>query len=107
MKQKRKLKNGTRYQAASISTVTTTIAPWDMGATGPANRAGLEQEAATELDPETGKETPNPNRVKRMRRVDMLEVCAGRATINLDGQIVTGWHVPPMRRDTHPKSQGE
>ena len=26
------------------------------------------------------------------------EVYAGRATINLDGQIVTGWHVPPMRK---------
>lgn len=21
-------------------------------------------------------------------------VCAGRATINLDGQLLTGWHVP-------------
>ena len=26
------------------------------------------------------------------------EVYAGRATINLNGQIVTGWHVPPMRK---------
>lgn len=45
---------------------------WDMGATGPANRAGLHQEDAMEKDPVTGK-AANPNGVKRMRRVDMLE----------------------------------
>lgn len=45
---------------------------WDMGANGPANRRGLKQEDAMEQDPVTGK-TSNPNGVKRMRRVDMLE----------------------------------
>lgn len=85
MKQKRKLKNGTRYQAAPISAVTTTIAPWDMGATGPANRAGLEREDATELDPKTGKPIPNPNRVSRMRRVDMLEVWHRKGVITTAG----------------------
>lgn len=45
---------------------------WDMGANGPANRRGLKQEDAMEADPVTGK-TSNPNGVKRMRRVDMLE----------------------------------
>lgn len=46
---------------------------WDQGATGQANRIGLVEEPATELDPTTGKPQPNPNGVKRMRRVDMLE----------------------------------
>lgn len=45
---------------------------WDMGANGPANRRGLKQEDAMDVDPVTGK-TSNPNGVKRMRRVDMLE----------------------------------
>lgn len=41
---------------------------WDRGADGPANRAMLREEPATEFDPNTGKETPNPNGIKRMRR---------------------------------------
>ena len=45
---------------------------WDMGATGQANRRGLEQEDVMDVDPTTGKAS-NPNGVKRMRRVDMLE----------------------------------
>lgn len=49
-------------------------APWDHGATGPANRVGLVEEPATEIDPETGRERPNPNRVTRMRRTDWVAV---------------------------------
>lgn len=46
--------------------------PWDMGATGPANRHGLEVEPATELTPDG--ETPNPNGIARMRRKTSAEV---------------------------------
>lgn len=59
--------------------------PWDMGATGPANRAGLELEDATELDPATGKDVPNPNGVKRVRRVDMLGVWHRKGVISTAG----------------------
>lgn len=54
---------------------------WDMGADGPANRHGLVREDATELDAKTGKMMPNPNGVKRMRRVDMLEIYHRRGEI--------------------------
>lgn len=47
--------------------------PWDHGADGPANQAGLVEEPATEIDPETGKEMPNPNRVTRKRRPSWVE----------------------------------
>jgi hypothetical protein len=46
---------------------------WDRGATGPANQNGLRTEAATDIDPETGKETPNPNGIKRRRRDSWVE----------------------------------
>lgn len=45
---------------------------WDEGAKGPANQDGLRTEPATDFDAETGKETPNPNGVKRRRRDDWL-----------------------------------
>ena len=45
---------------------------WDRGASGAANQIGLVDEPATEIDPETGKETPNPNRVRRRRREDWV-----------------------------------
>lgn len=41
---------------------------WDEGAQGPANRLRLVHEAATDFDPQTGKDTPNPNGIKRFRR---------------------------------------
>ena len=43
---------------------------WDAGATGPANQINLRTEPATDIDPETGRETPNPNGIKRRRRED-------------------------------------
>ncbi len=41
---------------------------WDQGATGPANRDRLRKEPATDYDPTTGRDTPNPNGIKRVRR---------------------------------------
>lgn len=46
---------------------------WDIGAAGPANQIGLREEAATDIDPETGRETPNPNGVRRRRRDSWIE----------------------------------
>lgn len=46
---------------------------WDRGADGPANQIGLRTEPATDIDPETGKETPNPNGVKRRIRDNWVE----------------------------------
>ena len=58
-----------------------TLAPtgWDEGATGPANRDRLDREPATEFDPTTGRETPNPNRVIRHRRKPWVQVYAAPA----------------------------
>jgi hypothetical protein len=64
--------------------VTVAVTPWDMGATGQANRHGLIAEDAAEFDPETG-EARNPNGVKRMRRVDMLEVWHRKGRISTAG----------------------
>lgn len=73
---------------------------WDMGATGQANRIGLLQEPATELDPTTGKDTPNPNGVKRMRRLDMLEV------YHRKGEITTEmWNAAEKLRDAFEATQ--
>ena len=64
----RKANKQRRAGIASAKPVTLSDAPWDQGAMGPANRHRLRQEPATEIDPETGKETPNPNNVRRVRR---------------------------------------
>lgn len=66
--------------------VTTPAMPtsWDMGAMGPANRHNLITEEAAHIDPETGKAT-NPNGVKRMRRVDMLEIWHRKGEITTAG----------------------
>lgn len=49
---------------------------WDRGADGPANRQRLRVEPATEINPETGRETPNPNNVRRYRRDSWVQVYA-------------------------------
>lgn len=49
---------------------------WDMGAMGPANRERLREEPATEIDPETGRETANPNGVRRQRRNPWIVIYA-------------------------------
>ena len=45
---------------------------WDRGADGPANQERLRTEPATDFDPDTGRESPNPNGVKRRRREDWV-----------------------------------
>lgn len=47
---------------------------WDLGAQGPANRDRLTAEPATEFDPATGREAPNPNGVKRHRRQSWVRI---------------------------------
>lgn len=73
-KRRAKLKVGS-YQRAS-KTVTVAPNPWDHGADGPANRNGLVVEDAVDITPDGS--TPNPNGVRRARRVDMLEVWHNR-----------------------------
>ena len=55
---------------------------WDRGADGPANRERLRLEPATEIDPETGKETPNPNGVMRERRDSWLVIYARKGHLD-------------------------
>jgi hypothetical protein len=83
MKARRKHKPKSKVTLAPPPSVMPTS--WDKGATGKANRIGLVEEPATEFDPATGKDTPNPNGVKRMRRVDMLEVWARNKQITTAG----------------------
>lgn len=54
---------------------------WDQGAIGPANRERLHEEPATDIDPETGRETPNPNGIRRQRRQTWAEVYAKAGSI--------------------------
>jgi len=61
------------------SSVSLPVTSWDMGAAGPANRRGLEPEDAGEPG------QPNPNGVRRMRRVDLLEYWHRRGTISTAG----------------------
>lgn len=85
---KRRLKSGTNIVAKPASEVTLVPPPWDFGATGPANRRGLEIEDAAEdeVNPQTGEITRrNPNGVKRARRVDMLEVWHRKGAISTGG----------------------
>lgn len=69
---------------ASATPVTVPACPWDFGATGPANQHGLQIEDAATIDPDTG-QSHNPNGVKRMRRVDMLEFWHRHGTITTAG----------------------
>lgn len=61
-----------KVKKARPITIAPDISVWDRGASGVANQDRLVDEAATEIDPETGKETPNPNGVKRRRREDWV-----------------------------------
>lgn len=67
---------------------------WDQGAMGHANRLGLVEEAAVSIDATTGKPEPNPNGVKRMRRVDMLERYHRLGIIS-----TRGWNAAEALRD--------
>ncbi|MEN9924363.1 MAG: hypothetical protein RL268_489 [Pseudomonadota bacterium] len=70
-------------KAREKNTVTLAPSPWDMGAMGPANRGGLEEEAATDMTPDG--EAPNPNGVRRVRRVNMLETWHRKGVISTRG----------------------
>jgi len=67
-----KLKAKHAQCAKPASRVSVVPFPWDMGASGPANRVDLELEDAPTIDPDTG-EARNPNNVRRARRIDMIE----------------------------------
>ena len=79
-----KVRRKTRTRIKAQGKVTIARCPWDMGATGPANRRGLITEDAMDADPETGK-VINPNGIKRARRVDMLEVWHRKGVISTAG----------------------
>jgi hypothetical protein len=66
------------------SPVTLKATTWDQGASGPANRVNLVTEERGEIDTMTGKKI-NPNGVKGVRRVDMLEFWHKRGTISTAG----------------------
>jgi hypothetical protein len=63
--------------------ITIKPSPWDHGATGPANRFGLVEEERGEVNAK-GK-IVNPNGIKGVRRVDMLEFWSKRGTITPGG----------------------
>lgn len=73
------LKKRRKKKAVTLSAMPTS---WDKGASGPANRKGLIEEPATEFDPVTGREAPNPNGIKRNRRVDVVEEYAKAGMIS-------------------------
>lgn len=68
--------------------VTLSVMPtqWDAGAMGQANRINLREEAATDIDPETGKEKPNPNGIKRQRREAWVRIYARQGKLT-DAQV--------------------
>lgn len=84
MTKAKRLSPAARAGAAKRIPRPVTLPEWDMGATGPANRAGLAIEDAADMDPETGR-IINPNGVKRARRVDMLEVWHKKGVISTQG----------------------
>jgi hypothetical protein len=59
---------------------------WDGGATGVANRDRLREEPATEFDPSTGKETPNPNGVRRNSRETWIDKYARKGKLTKQQQ---------------------
>ena len=78
-KRRTRLKSGTRVTAQPASQVS--LARWDRGAMGQANRIGLVEEERGERDIATGK-VINPNDVRGARRVDMLETYHSRGVIS-------------------------
>lgn len=73
-RKKRGLKKFSFQQAKPPAAVSLPPPPWDRGASGPANQARLVDTPATEIDAETGKETPNPNGVTRRQRVGWIAI---------------------------------
>lgn len=80
-KAKPRLKTGTRDLAKPKGAVSLSSPKWDQGATGQANRQDLVTEERGDRDPDTGK-VINPNGVKGVRRVDMLETYHQRGVIS-------------------------
>lgn len=74
---KRKLPPNTKVQSAGD----VTLARWDQGAMGPANRIGLVTEERGDTDPKTGRKI-NPNGVKGVSRYDMLTVYHKRGILS-------------------------
>lgn len=81
---RKRLKLGTRDLAQPKASVTLAQPRWDQGATGLANLIGLVSEERGHYDPDKGKHF-NPNNVRGVRRVDMLEVYAKRGWISKRG----------------------
>jgi len=79
------MRQGRLRRQPAVASVSLAPTRWDMGADGPANRRGLVQEDATDMDPTTGKPQPNPNGVKRMRRVNMIDVWHAKGEISTAG----------------------
>lgn len=67
----------------SSAPVSLAPSPWDMGAEGEANRKGLVVEPRGEVDAHS--KMHNPNNVKGVRRVDMLEYWHRHGTISTAG----------------------
>ena len=88
-----------RRRNRAIDRITIATTPWDLGASGPANRHGMELEDAADVDPVTGK-VVNPNGIKRARRVDMLEVWHRRGTIS-----TAGYNAAEKLRDAYEATQ--
>lgn len=88
-----------RRRNRAIDRITIASTPWDLGASGPANRHGLELEDAADIDPVTGK-IINPNAVKRARRVDMLGVWHRKGVIT-----TAGYNAAERLRDAYEATQ--
>lgn len=71
---------GTKWDKAPVTVANPT--GWDMGATGKANCDRLRAEPATDYDPETGKDQPNPNGIKRNRRETWVDRYARKGKLN-------------------------
>jgi len=85
----RKLKHGTAPKAKARGAVRLAPEPWDRGADGPAAR-NRESEVVEGIDPEVDPDTNevkrrNPNGVKRLRYLDMLETYHKRGIISARG----------------------
>lgn len=81
MSKRKRLKHGTRDLAKPRAAVSLAEPRWDQGAAGIANRIGLVAEGRGDRDASTGKQI-NPNGVKGVRRVDMLEIYHKRGWIS-------------------------
>lgn len=87
-----KLAKGVNGNVARRQTrITLPPAPWDFGASGLANRAGLVIEDVGEIDPATGN-AANPNGVKRARRVEWLGAYFAQRKLTLQ-QVNAGRHL--------------